>query len=98
MIVKIHNSYRNVVCICDTELLGKKFEEGDRILDIRESFYKGDEISPDKVEEIIIDMAKEDATFNIVGKESTELAIKTGIISKDAIGQVQDTPFALVLL
>ena len=66
MIVKIHTSYRYVVAICDSDLLGKKFEEGQFQLDVKESFFKGEEKPKEKVLEIMQDMAKEDATFNII--------------------------------
>jgi hypothetical protein len=38
----IHSSCRDVVAICDSELLGKVFEEGQLQLDVKESFYKGE--------------------------------------------------------
>ncbi len=42
MLVNIIKSYRDIVAICDSELLGKYFEEGNFQLDVKESFYKGD--------------------------------------------------------
>ena len=29
--IKVHKSYRTVVALCDSEILGKKFEEGGTI-------------------------------------------------------------------
>ena len=98
MLVKIIKSYRTVVAICDSDLLGKTFEEGKGQLDIKESFYKGEETPKEKVIEIINHMSQEDATFNIVGKESVALALETGLITKEGIKEVQGVPFALVLL
>ena len=98
MLVKIQNSYRHIVAICDTELLGKCFEENKFQLDIKKSFYDGDEKSEKEVIEIIQDLQKEDATFNIVGKQSTNTAIKAGLVSKDSIKTIQEIPFALVLM
>jgi len=43
-------------------------------------------------------MAIEDATFNIVGRESTTAALKARIISKDQIGEIDGIPFALILI
>jgi len=99
MFIKIHKSYRDVVAICDNELLGKVFEESNNkaILEIKESFYKGDEVNEEKALEIIDFHSKEDATFNIVGKNSISLALKSGIISKDGIKKVKGIPFTLVL-
>jgi len=58
-LLKIHKSYRDLVAVCDTELLGKYFEEGGFQLDVKESFYKGDEIDDDELQEILQDMRKE---------------------------------------
>ena len=96
--IKIINSYRYVVAICDSELLGKRFEQENFQLDVKESFYKGKEHTEEEAIEIIEDMIKEDATFNIVGKKSVEIALKTGIITKEGIEKIQGVPFAMVLL
>ncbi len=98
MLVKIIKSYRDVIVICDSDLIGKTFENETQKLEIKESFYKGEENSPQKVEKIMEDMLKEDATFNIVGKESVNLAIKKGIIKKEKIKEVQGVPIALKLI
>jgi len=82
MQIKIHEAYRIIVSICDSGLIGKKFEEGDKQLDLKESFYAGEEVDEKKAVEILVDMKKEDATFNIVGKESVRTAEKSGIIKK----------------
>ena len=98
MIVKIHKTYREVVAICDSKLLGKRFEEGRFQLDIKESFFKGEEKSKEEVLEIMQYMVKEDATFNIVGEKAVKLALKAGIIKEEGVGKVQDIPFALTLM
>lgn len=98
MLVKIQNSYRCIVAICDSELLGKSFEEDKFQLDVKKSFFEGDEKSEKETIEIIQKMKKEDATFNIIGKKSTNAAIKAGIISKDSVKTLQGIPFALVLM
>ena len=43
-------------------------------------------------------MSYEDATFNIVGKESVNAALEAEIINKQGIKTIQGVPFALVLL
>ena len=65
---------------------------------MKESFYKGEEISEEKVIFILRKMSIEDATFNIVGSQSVKAAIQAGIIDEDAIREVQNVPFALSLL
>jgi hypothetical protein len=98
MIVNVIKSYRDVVAICDKDILGKKFEEGKFQLDIKESFFKGKDESEEKAIEIMKNMSGEDATFNIVGEESINAALKAGVIFKESIGRIKGIPFALVLL
>ena len=98
MLINIIKSYREIVTICDYELLGKYFEEGDFQLDIKESFYKGEKKTEQEIIEIIKNMKMEDATFNIVGEKSINAAIKSGLIFKDSIKTIQGIPFALMLM
>ena len=98
MLVNIINSYRYIVAICDSELLGKYFEEDKFQLDVKESFFKGEEKTEQETIEIIQDMKREDATFNIVGEKSTNTAIKAGLISKESIKTIQGIPFSMVFM
>ena len=98
MNVKIHNSYRDVVAICDSNLVGKTFEEGEFQLDVKENFYKGEEVNSEKLKDIISNMSREDATFNIVGENSTKEALNLGLISKESIKEIEGIPFSMVLL
>lgn len=98
MQINIIHSYRDVVTICDTELIGKYFEEQNYQLDVKESFYKGEEKTPEESLEIIQKMKAEDATFNIVGEKAIELALQVRLISKEAIKEIQGIPFSMVFL
>lgn len=98
MFVKIIKSYRDVVAICDSNLMGKKFEEDKFQLDVKESFYKGKETSEEEVTKIMQAMSREDATFNIAGKKSINTALKAGIISEDGVKRIKGIPFALILM
>ncbi len=98
MFFKIHNSYREVIAICDSELIGKYFEEGKFQLDVKESFYKGQEVSEEEIIKLIRRRAVEDATFNIVGEKSVSLAIELGLVAKEGIKRIQNIPFVMILL
>ncbi|MBU4069405.1 MAG: DUF424 family protein [Nanoarchaeota archaeon] len=98
MYLNIIKTYRDVIAICDAELLGKVFEQGDFQLDVKESFFKGDIVSEEKAIKIMQDMIQEDATFNIIGEKSVSAALKSGIISEEVIKKIQGIPFALKLL
>jgi hypothetical protein len=97
--IKIHRSYRDVVAIADASLMGKKFEEGIKQLEVRENFYNGIRIkSEDEALRILKTELVEDATFNIVGEQSVKLAIKAGVITESAISYIDDVAYALKLL
>ena len=96
--LRIHKSYRNMISLCDSGILGKKFEEGKMQLDARENFYKGEELDENEIVGVLKKQAIEDSTFNIVGKKSVSAAIKAEIITKENIGKVRGVPFALALL
>ncbi len=98
MIVNIIKSYREIVAVCDNELLGKKFEEGKFQLEVKENFYKGNETNKEETLKIMKTMAKEDATFNVVGDESVNTALEVGIIDEQGIGKIKGVKFALVLI
>lgn len=96
--VRIIKTYRDVVAICDLDLLGKIFEEDKFQLDVKESFYKGEEKSEEETVDILREMLAEDATFNIVGEKSVRAAIKAGVVSEDSVGKIAGIPFALILI
>ncbi|MCH8945550.1 MAG: DUF424 domain-containing protein [Nanoarchaeota archaeon] len=98
MLIKIIKTYRDVVAVCDKELIGKRFEEGKFQLEVKENFFNGDETDEEKAIEIMKQMSMKDSTFNIVGKKSVNTAIKAGIISGEEIRKIQNIPFALILM
>ncbi len=97
MFVNVIKSYRNVVAVCDEELLGKVFEDGNFQINVKENFYKGEQLNREKLLKFFERMSLEDSTFNIVGRDSVETALKSGIISEESVGEIQGIPFALVL-
>ncbi len=98
MFVNVIHSYREIVAICDAELIGKKFEEEQLQLDVKESFFKGELRTKEEAVEIMKDMKLEDATFNIIGEKSTAAALEAGIIKEGNIGKIAGISYALILL
>ena len=98
MYINVIDAYRTVIAIADDNLVGKVFEEEILQLDVKESFYKGEIKPKEEIIETIKDWAKEDATFNIVGKESIATAIEAGIISEESVGYIDNIPYAMILL
>ena len=98
MLLRIIKAYRDLVVICDSNLLGKRFSKGKFQLNLKESFYQGEEVSEEEVIKILKAMAKEDATFNIVGRQAVETAVKAGVLEESEIRKIKNIPFALILL
>lgn len=97
--IKIYEAYRRIVAVCDSDLIGKKIEEGNFQLDINEKFYKGDLFEDkDEIMEILKEEQSEDSCFNFVGEESCNLGIKTGIIEENSVIEIQGVKHALSLL
>lgn len=98
ILIKIHETYRQVIAVCDSELLGKKFEQGNRQLEIDEAFFNGYEVSEEKAIKIIKDKLREDACFNFAGPHSVQAGIKAGAIDESCVMKVQNIPYALLLV
>jgi hypothetical protein len=96
MIIKVHKTQdgRKVIAICDSNLIGKKFEEKNLQLDLTSNFYKGEE----KSEEEIIESIKGSYIINLVGKNSINLGIKLDIINKNNIIKIKNIPHAQAIL
>ena len=95
MIVKIHKSERrNIVSICDEELIGKKFEEDSMQLDVSEIFYRGERMS----DKDVLNTVREADSLNIVGKNSIRFALKNNLIEKENIIRIKKIPHAITLL
>lgn len=96
--IKVHDSYRRVVAVSDVKIIGKKFFEGKRQLDVRENFYRGTEFSEEEAVKQLERHSLEDATFNIVGEKSVKAAMEANIIDKSCTATVSGVPFALKLI
>ena len=97
-LVKVHDSYRDVVAVCDADLIGKKIEEGEFQLDLTGEFYKGDEMNVDGLKRVIEAGGNEDSTFNIVGNNSVGVFLELGLVNKGGVREIGGVKFALVLV
>ncbi|TES84090.1 MAG: DUF424 family protein [Hadesarchaea archaeon] len=78
-----------LVVVCDSELLGKKFNQGKLKLEVKESFYRGAEAS---VEECLTAL-REATIANLVGS-IVRHAVKVGIIERSNVLKIQNVPHA----
>ncbi|VVB84253.1 Uncharacterised protein [uncultured archaeon] len=81
---------QTMVAVCDRNIVGKKFREGDLVLKLEENFYKGAEASEKDVKEALLS-----ATIaNIAGKKSIACAVDCGCIDPDTIIFIEGVPHA----
>ena len=98
MQIKIHESYRKIIALADSNLIGKTFTQDNKQIKVKSSFFEDKEKNKEEILKILKEMDKEDATFYIVGEESIESALESKIISKEGIMTIDGIPIALVLL
>ena len=82
--MKIHELKEgSILALCDEELLGKRYKEGETVIDLERysSFYDGETISEDsdKLEEVI----KRAASINAVGKRAIDALDRIGYETKN---------------
>jgi len=75
-----------LVAVCDSELVGKTFKEGDLKIEVKESFYGDKDVGEEEVKRAL----RMATIANITGRRAVELAIKLGIIDKENVLKIGD--------
>lgn len=82
-----------LVAVCDPEVLGETFEEGEITLTVTEEFYGGETVE----ESAVVDSLARATVANIVGTRAVELAIEAGFIEEANVLEVDSTRHAQLL-
>lgn len=95
MIVKVHKKDdRTILAVCDDSLLGQKFEEGGRQLDLTGEFYNGEKRSNKETG----DLVRNADIVNLVGEESIKIGLEEGIIEESQIIRIKGIPHAQAIV
>ncbi|MFH1323142.1 MAG: DUF424 family protein [Methanobacteriota archaeon] len=91
MYIKQYDTWgKLIVAVCDKEIIGKKFQEGEMTLMLETSFYKGAEASENEIKE-----ALSCATIaNIAGEKAIACAVECGCIDPDTVIFIDGIPHA----
>ncbi len=81
-----------IVIITDSDLVGKKFEEGNKQLDLTKKFYQGEEKSVEEIKELINDAY----VLHLTGKEAVALGKELGLVEK--VITIDNIPHAEVVM
>jgi len=83
-----------LVAVCDSDIVGRTFREGDLKLEVKESFYGEEEVGEEEVKR-----ALRNATIaNITGSKAVNLAVRVGIIDKNRILYIEGCPHAQMVV
>ncbi len=84
--VKLHKKLgREVLAICDEDILGKTLDDGKIYFEIKESFYKGEKMPESEVRKLL----ENAVNYNIIGKEIVKIAIEIGVVDKDQVIKIK---------
>ena len=90
-VVKKHiYMHKLILAVCDKELLGKKFEQDNKVLDLTSSFYKGELMNQEEV----LDLMNKAYILNLIGEASVKLALNNNLISERLVFKVKNIPYA----
>ena len=95
IIYKLHenNEGKKILSLCDKELLGKEFEDGNGFLNLKSDFYNGTEFNIEK-SDIIISKSN---SINAVGNESIKLLLNKNITNDSHIKKIKKIPYAIIV-
>ena len=82
-----------LVTVCDPDVLGKTFEDGDVSITVTEDFYGGEERDRDAV---VASLARA-SVANLVGRDVVELAIDEGYVDEGNVLEIEETLHAQFL-
>ena len=95
MILKLHKKDESIIAaVCDSDLLGKKYEEGNLQLDLTSDFYNGEE----KDNMTVGDTIRNADHVNLVGENAVKLGLEEGIIDEEHIKKIAGIPYAQAVL
>lgn len=79
-----------LVSVCDPDILGETFENGEVSLTVDEDFYDGEEVDA----ETVLESFERAAVANIVGRDAVDLAIENGYVAETNVLEVDGTAHA----
>lgn len=82
-----------LVAVCDPEVLGETFADGEVSLTVTEEFYDGDRLD----EEAVVDSLARASVANIVGERAVALAVDHGFVDEECVLDVGATRHAQLL-
>ncbi len=83
-----------MVAVCDDEIVGMDFREGEFKLEIREEFYGEKAFDEDEVKKAL----RQATIANISGERAVRLAVSLGIIDENRVMRIGGCPHAQMVV
>jgi len=82
-----------LVSVCDADVLGEEFEDGEVSLAVDPGFYDGETVGESRVVESLANCS----VANIVGTRAVGLAVDHGFVDEENVLDIEDTRHAQLL-
>ncbi|RLI88720.1 MAG: DUF424 domain-containing protein [Archaeoglobales archaeon] len=83
-----------LVAVCDADIVGRTFREGEIKIEVKEDFYGKREVSEEEVKQALMQ-----ATIaNITGEKAVKFAIELGIIDEKNVLRIGDCLHAQMVI
>ena len=83
-----------LVSVCDEDVIGETFENGEVTLTVEEAFYRGEGAEAGVAEERVVESLSACVTANLVGTRTVELAIEHGFVDEANVLDLEGTRHA----
>lgn len=94
LIVNEHSTEeRKILTACDSEVIGKVYEEGKAQLDLTTEFFQGEEKEKSELKSLL----KGVTTLMIIGKEAVSFAEDEGLVTEERVKTVDGVPHAQIV-
>ena len=89
--VKRHSTGTQLlVAACDRGLIGKLFVEGELCLEVRASFFEGENVD----KRLFLEVLALSTIANLVGEETVGAAVEAGMVDPECIIRIDGVPHA----
>ena len=90
------SAHGSVVAVCDRELVGRRYEEGEFVLDLTTNFFFEEGLTKEVDDvSVIVEAVKESFTSNIVGNRIVEALVEHGVINKNGVKNIAGIKYAM---
>jgi uncharacterized protein len=89
---KIKYQETQMINMCDLDVLGKKIQNGDFMINISKEYYYSEEITNKEA----IELLKSSSIINLVGQGIVGLALSLNLAKRNSVKTIENIPFLMI--